>query len=391
MDRTFPTARGCDLRPRHAFHTLGLFASSVLCLLMFAGPIAAQDATQGEARNESSEASPAGLLQSFDDLVEVSEVFVDVLATDAEGQVVRDLGADDFIVEEDGESVELTSVSYYSTRYEDGASETDVPSSRYLVFFLDDQSRFGNFGNRLMRQKLRAVRDAKKWVRDAMLPSDWMAVVSYDGDLRLHQDFTQDPELLQEALQRAAVGGKPKPFRPGRREALDRGRELEILSLMPTGPELEQASENIYSAMGLVGDSLGFLIGRKVMLLYTVGFGVKKGRTTVPDERYYPALETVLNDHNIAVYPIDLTPSGLNPKHEDFLTRLAEDTGGYYDPNFVGFFDPLQEVTSENFGYYLLTYRAERPSGEIGYQKLEVRAKDPSITVRARTGYRYGL
>ncbi|MEO1365927.1 MAG: VWA domain-containing protein, partial [Acidobacteriota bacterium] len=273
----------------------------------------------------------------------------------------------------------------------EGTEDGAVPSSRYLVFFLDDQSRFGRFGNRLMRQKLRAVRDAKRWVRDEMLPSDWMAVLSYTGELRLHQDFTQDPDLLDEALQRAATGGEPRPFRPGRGESVARGRELKILSEMPTGPEFERATENIYGALGLVGDSLGFLIGRKVMLLYTVGFGVKKGRTTIPDARYYPQLETTLNDHNIAVYPIDLTPSGLNPEHEDFLTRLADDTGGYYDPNFVGFFDPLQEVTSENFGYYLLTYRAERPSGEIGYQKLDVRAKDPAITVRARTGYRYGL
>ncbi|MEM8996243.1 MAG: hypothetical protein AAGF23_15755, partial [Acidobacteriota bacterium] len=202
----------------------------------------AQDAAPADAPAPDAAAraveGPAGLLQSFDDLVEVSEVFIDVLATDADGEVVPHLGADDFIVEEDGVPVELTSVSYYSTRYGDaGAEEGVVPSSRYLVFFLDDQSRFGRFGNRLMRQKLRAVRDAKRWVREEMLPSDWMAVLSYDGELRMHQDFTQDPALLDEALQRAATGGEPRPFRPGRGESVARGRELKILSEMPTGPE----------------------------------------------------------------------------------------------------------------------------------------------------------
>ena len=355
---------------------------------LFNTSLSAQD--EAESTGET-EPAPSTLQTGFDELIEVSEVFVDILATNEDGEVVRDLGVDDFIALEDGEPVELTSVSYYTTRYDDaGAAEGDVPSSRFLVFFLDDQSRFGRFGNRLMRQKLRAVRDAKKWVREAMQPSDWMAVLRYDGELHVQQDFTQDPELLEAALSRAAAGKDPVQFKPGRQERLARGRELSILSKLPAGAELERATENVYGALEVVGDSLGYLVGRKVMLLYTVGFGVKKGRTTIPDERYYPSLETVLNDHNIAVYPIDLTPAGLNPEHEDFLTRLADDTGGYYDPNFSGFFDPLEEVASENFGYYLLTYRAARPAGEIGYQKLEVRAKDPSIKVRARTGYRYG-
>lgn len=58
-----------------------------------------------------------GLAPGFRDLIEVSEVLVDVIATDAEGEVVLGLGKDDFVIEEDGEAVEITGASFYATRY----------------------------------------------------------------------------------------------------------------------------------------------------------------------------------------------------------------------------------------------------------------------------------
>ena len=345
-------------------------------------------------------------LQTFDDLVEVSEVFLDVLALDADGRPVHGLTKDEFIVEEDGRPVELTSLSYYSTRYdagtpispsvgekpvtEDGA---DVPSSRYFILFFHDQTRFGLFSNGLMRQQIRAVRGAKQWVEQAMTGSDWVAVVAYDVELRIHQDFTQDRDALLRSLDRVATGKKPDGFRPGRREALGRGRELGILSRLPVGRELHTQADNVYSSIQRVAEATGFLVGRKIMLLYTIGFGVEKagGRSSAPDPRYYPELEPVLNDHNVAVYPIDMTPAGSPPPQEDFLQKLADDTGGRYDPNFIGFFRPFEAVAEENRGYYLISYRTERPAGEIGYQTLTVKTSRPDVEVRARTGYRFGL
>ena len=357
----------------------------IAAALTFLSPCAAQDETSTELQ-----------LQTFEDLVEVSEVFLDVLAL-KDGQVAEGLGIDDFVVKEDGEPVELTSVSYYTTRYGTSSDQEpgvgEVPSSRYFVLFFHDQTRFGLFNNRLMRQQLRAVRDARKWVEEAMEGSDWVAVVAYDVELRVHQDFTQDRDALLAALKRVATGKKPDTFRPGRREALDRGRELGILSRLPVGRDLEPSATNVYEGIQRVAEATGFLVGRKIMMLYTIGFGIEKagGRTSVPDPRYYPELEPVLNDHNVAVYPIDMTPAGMSPPQEDFLQKLADDTGGRYDPNFVGFFQPFKAVATENVGYYLLTYRSERPAGEIGYQELTVTTQDPDIEVRARTGYRYGL
>ena len=50
----------------------------------------------------------------------------------------------------------------------------------------------------------------------------------------------------------------------------------------------------------------------------------------------------------------------------------------------------LQRISSENAGYYLLSYQSEHPAAVVGYQEVEVRARDRHIKVRGRKGYRYG-
>lgn len=325
-------------------------------------------------------------LASFDDMVEVSEVMLDVLATDIEGEIVRGLEADDFIVEEDGEAVRITSVDFYSTRYDDTeAGPEDIPWSRYFIVFFDDQRRFGRYGNLEIRQQIRASSHARRWVREEMAPSDWMAVVRYDGKLEIYQDFTQDRVALEESLSRAAVGRNPSPQRLS---------QTGLVSLLQRLPPARAKRENIYQSIARLAEGSGFIVGRKNLMLFSLGFG-KEHRLTrkaEPDERYYPQMEAMLNDHNVAVYPIDVTPAGRGAPQSHFFQRLADDTGGFYDESFIGFFAPMRDVADDNTGYYLLTYQSPRPAGDVGYQRLEVRSAQPDeIEVRARRGYRYGL
>ncbi len=329
------------------------------------------------------------LAPSFDDLVEVSEVLLDVLAVDQDGNVVTGLGKDDFVIEEDGEPVSITGVSYYSTRYDDSA-EDEIPSSRYFVLFFDMQPRSPRYGSRILTQRLRASRDISRWVEEEMTASDWMAVVRWDGKLEIYQEFTQETGALVEAIRRAAAGKAANSYQPaGFRRSPDRSLAL-ARRLQP--PVRGSGRENIYQAIGRLAEATGSIVGRKNLLMLTTGFGEEKSfYRSEPDPDHYPDLETRLNDHNVAVYPIDLTPAGHPPLQEEFLEQLAEDTGGYYDPNFVGFLNPVKDVAGDNLGYYLLSYQSARPAGEIGYQRLEVKASNPEIQVRARRGYRYGL
>lgn len=336
--------------------------------------------------------APAG---GFEGLVEVTEVLIDVLATDRDGNPVHGLGQEDFVVEEDGRPVALTSVSFYSTRYAPDGSvlgAEDVPSSRYFIFFLHDQSRSGAFGTRLTSRLFDAARQCHRWIEEEMRPGDWVAVLSYDVKLKLHQDFTQDRGALAYALEAAAIGKDPEVTSPSKRGRPPAGGSASLGRHLPSGRQLRKETGDVHDALRLVAEAAGYTVGRKNLLLFTLGFGRVDGFTRVarPDPRYYPRLEQALNDHNVAVYPIDLTPDFFERQQRDFLGELAFDTGGRYYENVVSFLTPLRQTSEENLGYYLLSYRSEHPAGQTGYQEVTVKPRDPNLRLRARQGYRYG-
>ncbi len=334
---------------------------------------------------------------SFEGMVEVTEVLLDVLAVDRSGETVTGLGKDDFIVTENGDEVELTGVSFYTTRYgpegtiqvEDG----DIPSSRYFIFFFHDMKRFGPEANRLIRQQLEASRKSQDWVEDHMLPSDWVAVASYDVKLKLHLDFTQDREQILQAIDAAARGRDPEKNvgRGGRR--LPPAGAPSLLRHLPQGKKLRQETTRIYDGVRLLADASAFIVGRKNLLMFTIGFGELGRGTPVAkgDPRYYPPMEQALNDANVAAYTIDLTPVEFDHIQRDFMSKLSSDTGGFYYGTFVNFIAPLREIAAENVGYYVLSYQSEHPAQESGYQEVKVKPRDRSVKLRARKGYLYGF
>jgi VWFA-related protein len=337
-----------------------------------------------------------GPAESFEGLVEVNEVLLDVLVTDRSGDVVTGLGKDDFVVEEDGERVPVTGVTFYSTRYgpegEPLAGTDEVPTSRFFILFFHDQRRTGPLQARLMAQQLEAGREARRWVDGHLLPSDWVAVVSYDVKLKIHHDFTQNRHALLEAIDAAIQGKDPeKNLGRGGREMPPSGAPS-LLRNLPAGKELRKETTRIYDGIRLLADATGYVVGRKNLVVFTTGWGELDlgGPIPRPDPRYYPPMMEALNDHNVAVYPVDLTPTSFQHSQSHFLNELAADTGGYYYQNFVSFLTPLKEISQENAGYYLLSYQSEHPADEAGYQEVKVEVPEGNVKVRARRGYRYG-
>ncbi len=332
---------------------------------------------------------------TFTGMVEVTEVLLDVLATDKSGQIITGLGKDDFVVTENGDPVELTGVSYYTTRYGPGGAinvaDGEVPSSRYFIFFFHDMRRLGPEATRLVRQQLDASRKSQEWVEEHMLPSDWVAVASYDVKLKVQLDFSQDREQILQAIEDGARSKDPEKNvgRHGRR--LPPAGAPSLLRHLPQGKELRKETERIEDGVRLLADASAFIVGRKNMLMFTIGFGEFRGfGIPTGDPRYYPPMEEALNDANVAVYTIDLTPVNFEHAQRDFMSQLATDTGGYYYGTFVNFITPLREIAAENVGYYVLSYQSEHPADKSGYQEVKVKAVDRSVKVRARKGYLYG-
>ncbi len=330
----------------------------------------------------------------FEERMDVTEVLLDVVVSDRDGNLIAGLDKTDFIITENGREMEITGAQFYSTRYGDFGSGTpttgEIPASRYFIFFFDDPRTIANRYNRLIRQHLDATRDARDWIEEDMMPSDWVAIAGYGLKLKIFQDFTQDREALLLALADASRGIDPSKSGWTREPAAASAPSL--LRHLPEGRELGRRTRRIYSAMELLADATGHIVGRKSLLYFGIGFGTLDGSdgTARPDRRYYRDLQRALNDNNVAVYPIDLTVQGTRHAQSGFLNTLAFDTGGTYFRNFVSFVTPMREIAEENVAYYLLSYRSAHPRGERGYQKVKVGVRAPNLSVRAARGYGYG-
>jgi VWFA-related protein len=331
----------------------------------------------------------------FQGEVNVNEVLLDVLVTDAKGNVIVGLDKNDFVVKEDGKPVELTGVSFYSNRKLVDSSALDqkgvqvdrVPEDRYFILFFEDQKDASAEAPRLLAQQMEATRRAHDWIRE-ILPNDWVAVVSYDKKLKLYQDFTHDQAVLQKAISQVMRGNDDGNW-PSRIRK-DGGPSL--FANLPQGNALRDKTTNIYDAIRLLADAGGDVVGRKNLVLFTNGFGRPDAFGQFkPDRRYYPDMVNALNDNNVAVYPVDLSPAeSLRNPLADPMTQLATDTGGQYYFNFTNFKTPLRQLSEENSGYYLLSYRSEHPANKSGFQTVEVDTVNPQFRVRARKGYEYG-
>lgn len=330
--------------------------------------------------------------------ITVKEVLLDVLVTDAKGNVIVGLDKGDFVVKEDGKPVELTGVTFYSNRRlveanpalaKQGVSAEQVPEDRYFILFFQDQKHAAQEAPQLLSQQLEAGKRARGWVDGEMLPNDWVAVVSYDTRLKVQQDFTRDRKALVEAIGDAMKGKDREGNYPSR---VDVSKGPSLLAGLPKGKELRDRTATIYEALQQIARSAGNVRGRKNLLLFTYGL---PGRLDnfgqfVPDNRYFTPTVRALNDNNVAAYTLDLTPPAVEHTLSDSLNYLSDETGGRYFFNVTNFSTPLDQVSKENSGYYLLSYQSEQPAGKSGFQEVEVKTTNPEFRVRARKGYDYG-
>lgn len=333
----------------------------------------------------------------FQGKVNVNEVLLDVLVTDAKGNVIVGLDKNDFVVKENGKPVALTGVTFYSNRRllesspklaKQGVSVDQATDDRYFVLFFQDQKETAQEAPKLLSQQLEAAKRAKGWVDGELLPNDWVAVVSFDTRLKVQQDFTHDKRNLVAAIDDAMKGADPEGNFPSRINA----KGPSLLAGLPRGNELRNKTPNVYEAMQQIARSAGNIRGRKNLLLFTYGLPGRENTfgSFVPDDRYFNPTVRILNNNNVAVYSLDLTPATVEHTLSDSLNLLSKDTGGRYFFNITNFSTPLDQMAKENNGYYLLSYESNQPAGKSGFQDVEVKTNNPELRLKSRKGYEYG-
>jgi len=353
--------------------------------------------------------------------VNVTLKLIQVVVMDKEGNPVKDLKKEDFVLTDNGRRMTLTEFEKHALSVpivEEPAEERIVPTpipeksallNRKIFFFF-------NFGYSSVRGIRRAREEALKFLETNVLPSDEVAVMSYSlfDRLKVLEFLTTDHAKTRKTLESVGLADALGAVEdPDIREARLQGafdRTMTSSTQDPAaGQRRIQPPEDIYafqqarmfiSYMTSFAQAMRYMPGQKILVLFTMGIdgrilyrGDPIGDQFAEVKKGYEYLCSELATSNVAVYSIDTTdkdsPEYLFPESVrgvSSLRRMASVTGGEYMGHIdasVAHFQKIQKLTG---AYYVLGYAvAETWDGK--FHKIKVEVNRPGCEIRAQSGY----
>lgn len=317
----------------------------------------------------------------------VERVVLDAFVTDGRGDVIPGLGPRDFRVVVDGRSVALELAEWVP------ASEPEVPvpaaapdatagiggaaprlaeaaPGRLLIFlFQTDYTTSRLVG--LLRMALQARR-----FLDTLLPTDRVAVLSFDSHLKLRQDFTADRVRILAGIHDAIRTGEsdPLPAEPG--PSLARHFDYRG-ALRAVTPE---------RALALIASAAAPIPGGKSLLFFGWGLGTIGGLAgpNVRDQLDYADALPALARARITIFSLDVTNADYHSL-EGSLSNIADLTGGTYAKTHIFPGLAMERVRRAIAGRYVLVFR--KPDGPRGYHRVRVDLFGRKGNVFARAYY----
>jgi VWFA-related protein len=326
-------------------------------------------------------------------------VQIDVFVTDAAGNPVEGLTAEDFEVVEAGSRRPMSSFTEVRLPIPepralptDETVEPDVitnarPPGRTFVFAFDEVRP---------DRALRMRHVLREFLAQYFGPDDQAAVALVGRGLAdSGQDFTSNRRLLLEAIDKFSGGFQDLPDTPCPVDSPD-PRQL--------AASLRQLSE-----------FLATLPGRKVLVLVAEGLSgldfnllraYRGGVLSLENTDALAAL-SALTRGNVTVYPVD--PCGLQVafaqptvvavgstgadipnerlEAQADLNALAEITGGFAVTNTNNFTGAFDRLLAENSRYYTIGFTSAYDKNDGRFVPVTVRVKRPGLQVRSRAGY----
>jgi VWFA-related protein len=309
------------------------------------GPPGSQPAPQQE------QAPPPAEPPETQNPIEIKTAVVNVFATvrDKHNAIVGDLTQDDFKVYEDGVPQK---VAYFS-------KEVNMPIS--LAIMMDTSGS--------MYYMLNAEKDAaSRFVREVMHHKDEAIVMTFDTDVNLLADFSEDPAVLARAIHRAEIN-------------------VDATGIGGTGgtvPNRNGGGTNLYDAVYLaVHDELGPEAGRKAVVILSDC----EDNGSKMSER--DAIESVQRGDAVAHIILISDPRATEGYGGGVAQELSSQTGGrvisvHNDNSLEKAFDIISE---ELRSQYVLGYYPSNTTHDGTFRKIKVEVTRPETKVLARKGY----
>jgi VWFA-related protein len=410
----------------------GLRLATLLVFFAAAGPTAGQNPPgQQPPPPPPPPAQPSQQQPTFK--VRVDYVEVDVVVTDRQGNLVRDLKKEDFQVLEDGKGQTINTFTQVDIPVEradrplfaESPIEPDVKTNerpfdgRVYVMVIDDlHTRFG--------RTVRVKAAAKQFIERRLGANDLMAVVHTAGASDGNQEFTNNKRLLLAAVDRTS-GRKLDSATANKTNEFNRTRDIRQQGDPLNDPEDQERGFNARSTLDTlrnVAEWFGSVHGRRKAILFVsegidydiydmiASNGSNHQSASMVMDATRDAIAAATRS-NVAIYGID--PRGLTDLgdesieiqsfpddtslgigtaslqnelrlSQDSLRVLSDETGGFAVVNKNDYATAYQRIVEDNSTYYVLAYYP--PDARPGrLHKIDVRVTRPGLTVRARKGY----
>ncbi len=315
--------------------------------------------------------------QEYKESITVARILLDVRVTEAGGEPITDLTAEDFRVRLGGKAARVESVTWIP---ETGPSPlTPLPASGergeklverrtgrlFVVFVQTDFAR-----NRVRTEgQMNFLRYADDWA-NTLEPEDRVCVFSFDSHLKFRLDFTGEKERIVGAITEALYIDHPEFPPPA-------GDPSIIPRLDHAAMKRAATSE---AGLRIVGAALRSLPGPKSLLL--MGWGL--GEMTPHAVRMRPEWTQArreLEAARVSIFSLDTTYADYHTL-EAGLQLAAEATGGFYAKTHLFPSIAIERLQKTLIGRYELELR--RPEGlSPGTHELIVRVSRRGARVLA--------
>lgn len=271
---------------------------------------------------------------------------------DARGGLIDNLTQDDFEVVEDGVPQKI---AFF-------ARSLDVPLNLGLV--VDISGSQGSFVKAHQH-------DLKAFLTEVLTKRDRAFLMCFAANPRLITEYTSSPKQLVDAL----VGFESTRHR------------MDYPILGP--PEFRTGGTSFYDAIYHSVNQMFQNVdkGRKALIVFSDG----EDNTSA-----HHMLETIeiSQTNNVLLFCIRYTEphngrlTARNKYGTSVMARLAKETGGAdFDAQARELKEDFREIGEQLRSSYELAYHSTNPADDGTFHKVQIRIKQPGLTVRAKTGY----
>ena len=278
--------------------------------------------------------------------IRVQVTLVNLFATvrDKHKAIVPGLKQDDFEVYEDGQLQEITNFSV----------DTNLPITLALLIDTSGSEQY----------MLSAEKDAgSRFFARVLRKGDLALVMSFDIDVDLLADFTDDKGTLNRAVNRAQINAPSSP----------------MIAQGPL-PSSGSGGTNFYDAVYLAShDKLSGEAGRKAIVVLT------DAEDTGSKLKLQDAIEAAQRSDTVVHILLVAADGG----DQGVAKKLTDETGGRTiivrsEKNLEKAFD---EISEELRSQYNLSYTSSNKAHDGSYRKLKVEMKNKEYSALTRRGY----